>query len=953
MELPAAMTNVEAALQYVSLGHLVIPLHTASTAVDCSCGAATACQTPGSHPRAEGATDKPEVVSQWWAQWPDANIGIMTGAKSNLVALWVTGDLSERLPNASRVEYANGATLFLFQAPENVGSNQTIRPGVDFIGEGGLLNAPQSFAPATTHIPEWVATHVVPKPPKPTELRERALTGVLPEQIIAWNTSPYWVAFRLKPKWNQQKGRWGQNKIPVGGIYDGAKPYPAAVAALRNDPTLDGIGKVFSEHERYFFFDLDDCKRPDGTWAQEANDLVARLPGCAVAISQSGTGLHIFGSYAEPFEHGCKAPGIEFYTEGHFVANTMLFFEGGNVVTMAQDELVQIAKEKGLWGPQITSTTQDASAEWEDVALPGYKEIGTDAEVVAKLCNEGLGIRNALAGKHTVAQLYHADEAALDFYPSRSEAVFALLGKLYFYTGGNRIRMLRLFLESPLGESEIARQDDGEVTRKASISINTLYQQRDSVYEGVRATAPIPMVRDSSGGYAPSPTGEPPPLAVASTGDFQFNLRVNTDRDVALQIPAAGTHLKTTYRIEHSADGQLYRYDGGRYRPDGENFVAQWLREYLENLFRQKHVKEMEVWLRSHEPKITERPPEQLINCKNGLLEWRDLVLHPHSPEYFSRVQIPVEYHSNAVCPVIDRTLKELLPDELIPVLHEIAGLCLYAGNPFRTAVMLLGSGRNGKSTVLNLIQAIVGKENCAAIPLQTLAEDRFAAANLFGKLANIAGDLDARSIKRTDAFKTILGGDQLWAQHKHRDPFEFVPYATLLFSANEPPLSRDQTQAWFDRWLIFPFEKRLSDDEVDPHLQAKLHSESELQGFLVHAVAGLRRLMERGRFEKPAAIQAAVDEYRLRLDSVLAFTGEECDVGDSNAWTSRKMLYSSYRQYCEINGRGVLSSGQMYSHLRQHFAGRVVDKSHGKERGFGGIQMRSSSVFGSLVIPS
>jgi phage/plasmid-associated DNA primase len=43
----------------------------------------------------------------------------------------------------------------------------------------------------------------------------------------------------------------------------------------------------------------------------------------------------------------------------------------------------------------------------------------------------------------------------------------------------------------------------------------------------------------------------------------------------------------------------------------------------------------------------------------------------------------------------------------------------------------------------------------------------------------------------------------------KYRDPFEFTPFARLLFSANRLPASNDASQAFFDRWLIVPFASR------------------------------------------------------------------------------------------------------------------------------------------------
>ena len=129
--------------------------------------------------------------------------------------------------------------------------------------------------------------------------------------------------------------------------------------------------------------------------------------------------------------------------------------------------------------------------------------------------------------------------------------------------------------------------------------------------------------------------------------------------------------------------------------------------------------------------------------------------------------QIPIPWTPGATARTVERFLKEVLPEDAISLVEELIGYALYPGNPFRKAVMLLGPGGNGKSVLLRLIAALLGKENVAAVPIQTMGEDRFAASSLFGKLANICGDLDARAIQRTDLFKQVTGGDPIFAQ-KH-----------------------------------------------------------------------------------------------------------------------------------------------------------------------------------------
>jgi putative DNA primase/helicase len=233
------------------------------------------------------------------------------------------------------------------------------------------------------------------------------------------------------------------------------------------------------------------------------------------------------------------------------------------------------------------------------------------------------------------------------------------------------------------------------------------------------------------------------------------------------------------------------------------------------------------------------------------------------------------------------------------------------------------------------VIKALLGGANVSAVPLQKLSENRFAPAELFGRLGNICGDLDARAIKQTDQFKMLTGGDPIFAERKHRDPFTFTSYALPIFSANEAPFSADQTEAWFDRWLIVPMEKRI--EKVDPHMITQLTTCNELQGLLARAIGGLQRLMDRGRFDRPESVAQAGSAYRERLDSVRGFVSDECLL-ETTAWTKRADLYSAYHQWAQKGGRFPLSNATFYDRLRREYPERVVERTRNGKRGFAGI---------------
>ncbi len=381
-------------------------------------------------------------------------------------------------------------------------------------------------------------------------------------------------------------------------------------------------------------------------------------------------------------------------------------------------------------------------------------------------------------------------------------------------------------------------------------------------------------------------------------------------KEDGLLVADLGEEIRQAGTIRLGYDGRLYRYTDGVYRSDGDTWAKVAAKRALDYKVKRRHFDEILAWLRADEPFIPERPPRRWINTTSGLLDWHTGQLAPHDPDIPTAVQIPHRWNPDATCPNIDRFLEQVLPDDTVTLVHELLGLALYAGNPFSKSVLLVGAGGNGKTKLLNLVKALVGAANTSAVPLQALAENRFAAAELFGRLANICGDLDARAIKRTDLFKQITGGDQIMAERKFGQPFTFTSYALPMFSANEPPITSDQSEAWFDRWIVIPMERRFRGTETDdPHIEARITTPAELEGLLVHAVAGLRRLMARGAFQPPQAVTDAGVAYRDRLDSVRAFVADECVLHD-RAWTPRSELYRQYVRWTKDNGRiGVQSA--------------------------------------------
>ena len=153
---------------------------------------------------------------------------------------------------------------------------------------------------------------------------------------------------------------------------------------------------------------------------------------------------------------------------------------------------------------------------------------------------------------------------------------------------------------------------------------------------------------------------------------------------------------------------------------------------------------------------------------------WPTRDLQPHTSAVFTTVQLPILYDPDAPCPAFDKYLSTTFEPDDLPLIEEILGWCLVPDRRFEQAVMLTGEGENGKSVFLDLVGYLLGETNVSNVALQDLEENRFRAAELYGKLANVFADLDARGLQSSSMFKTLTTGDFVTAERKHAQPFRF-----------------------------------------------------------------------------------------------------------------------------------------------------------------------------------
>jgi P4 family phage/plasmid primase-like protien len=463
------------------------------------------------------------------------------------------------------------------------------------------------------------------------------------------------------------------------------------------------------------------------------------------------------------------------------------------------------------------------------------------------------------------------------------------------------------------GETILEGQRNDALAREAGklrrIGLNgTVLEAALLAINRTRCTPPLPDdevrgIADSVGRY---PTGDD---------------HGGTQADQGL-IKELTDEILATEHFARDAGGQLYVFECGAYRPHGEASIAQRVKAILlangdSKKWSSHRAREVHEFIRVDAPFLWERPPVDTLNLLNGLLDLPTRALKLHTPEQLSLVQLPVTYDPTATCPRWESFIARVLPDDCRTLPYELVAASMRGDVSDQQAVLLVGSGENGKSTLLDAIVSFLGRENVASLALQRLELDKFSVVRLLGKLANICADLPSDHLTSTSTFKALTGGDRLTGERKFQGSFEVAPFARLLFSTNFYPQSKDSSQAFFRRWLVVPFDTVIEPHERTLDLAARLAGPHELSGVLNQALSVLPAITSRGGFSQSETTRAAMMEFREMTDPLAAWLDRFTALTPDRMVTKKDLLIA-YNGVAEVSGRPPMSPKAFYGGVKR-----------------------------------
>jgi putative DNA primase/helicase len=343
-----------------------------------------------------------------------------------------------------------------------------------------------------------------------------------------------------------------------------------------------------------------------------------------------------------------------------------------------------------------------------------------------------------------------------------------------------------------------------------------------------------------------------------------------------LLVDTLATVLRERYPMALAGDLTVAVYAAGVYRL-GPYVLSSVVAEELGDLFRPTHRATVEEYLAAtlfgEGITLPERAGQPVVNVANGMLDLRTGELKPHSPAWLSSTQLRVGWDPAAQCPTYERWLTDLVGDQ-VDDLEETAATMLDPSATPPKAMFCYGPSRSGKSTFLRLMQAIAGAANTSAVTLHQLSEDRFASANIYGKILNAAADLPAEHVRDLSVFKMLTGEDPICANRKYGRQFTFTNRALFAFSANEIPTVSETSTAYLERIKPFAFPRSFAGHE-DPSIEHTLRD--ELPGILARWVRAWQRMATRGGYAATAPEVRA--EFEAGSDRVRRWVAEQCQI--------------------------------------------------------------------------
>lgn len=733
----------------------------------------------------------------------------------------------------------------------------------------------------------------------------------IPQELKAL---PNWICWDAVP--DEKRGKI--KKVPINALTGGG--------AMSNNPSTwcdfdtavkasekhSGIGFMFGGCP-YFGVDIDGKEEELEAYQRGENgniisEFISTLQSYA-EISQSGKGIHIICRGTLP-KRGRRKGSVEMYEDGRFfvmTGNSCSEYAGISDCT----ESIKPLHEKYIGGGHEPVAK----------AVPAVR-----LDTADQIIKAAAGAKNG--GKFV--SLYSGSTAG---YASQSEADMAFCSMLAFWTGCDASKMDVIFRSSGLMREKWDRPQSGSTygaltIQKAIAGCSQVYSPKNS-YSASFKQGEVNAQTEQTGQrlYSFDDTGN----AQRFVDLFGDKVRYcYTDkrwlwydgRKWCTDMTGAVKRLADKAVACMSAELKVYEQTDA----DEGTDMAKAFEKHMKSSRSNKSKNAMLNEVMHHVPIL----PSQLdrykaaLNTPGGVIDLKSGALAPHDPKnYFTKITA-VEYSENADCPRWTAFLDDIFggDKDLIRYVQKAVGYSLTGATSEQCAFFLYGTGRNGKSTFLDIIRDIFG-DYAANIQPETIMVRNSQGSAINSDIARLKGARLVTSVEPNEGvrineglLKQLTGDDTVTARKLYGDEFEFKPEFKLWMATNHKPVIRGTDTGIWRRIHMIPFTVQIPEEKIDRRLKYKLSA--ELTGIFRWAVEGCLLWQKEG-LKMPRAVLEEVREYRREMDVISAFVEDKCTVGKGLSVKSSQ-LFAAYLNWAEQNNEYRMSSTKFGMELAKRF---------------------------------
>jgi P4 family phage/plasmid primase-like protien len=365
---------------------------------------------------------------------------------------------------------------------------------------------------------------------------------------------------------------------------------------------------------------------------------------------------------------------------------------------------------------------------------------------------------------------------------------------------------------------------------------------------------------------------------------------------------------------------KTFRFDGKQWNPWHDAQVKEYAQNQFKPFARSEPINEFwNLISRTNvqpfadifdSPKLIGR-----LNLQNGILDVENDTLIPHSPEFGFQDTRNYSFTPGALAPTFLKMISDVSSGDtqIQSILQEWFGYTVSGCEPSAQKMLICtGEGQNGKSKLLEILAALVGRERFFTTSFSSLQKEP-TIANFENKDMLMFDEVPTKGDKATWEFlKSLASGSAITGAHKFEKAITFKMRAKIAMTCNTLPHGTDPTHGYFRRLLIIPFNATFSKDagNLDSTIAERI-IDTELPGVLNWALAGYKRLRANAwQFTDSKVLQDTLDEYKLNVDSLTRFFKDYLEMGEQTAGDPDLT--------CELEGKTYINTEELYKKYAQ-----------------------------------